>query len=530
MERTGVQVETGRSQGSLSASSGFLQRQCACGTHTMGGGQCAECQKTKIDIGGRPLQAKLALSPPGDRYEQEADRIALEHAVPMAGSGWLAERPGLDVAHAKSGVGSMLGVDLGDVKVRSTVLTGAPVGTMARTRSRTVEIEPEVFRPSTPIGQALLAHELTHVVQQMPEAPLPEGLGDAHRDRYQPVGKAPAGMEQHCISCSSCERSAPAPASATTFADVQRTYRTTTDATVRSSTLDLGVATARSNASRLYRNSTRPPVSTLRESYERETGIRISYDNPFTGVSQDHVERAYRAWAENPTQSDPPWVLLAIWVKEGLPETEAETRNSAGIPANSDADARAIYRSLVYFMNMGADVYIAHTAVAGGDNRADFAAGTGAAHDTNFRDQITRQVRAGRLPRDISGEIDATMSVASAGPGRYRVTATPRFQELSLMLVDAFYREQRDALVADPRVGANPDPGLVYMRWNMRSSTFNNFLNRTPNADPDGTTPSLTDWAFHRQVRETEYGQSRRNAIRFKYLLEVFQHVYEDTP
>lgn len=76
MERAGVQVETGRNQGLRSSSSGVLQRQCACGTHTMGGGQCADCQKNTMAVGGRPLQTKLRINEPGDVYEQEADRVA----------------------------------------------------------------------------------------------------------------------------------------------------------------------------------------------------------------------------------------------------------------------------------------------------------------------------------------------------------------------------------------------------------------------------------------------------------------------
>jgi hypothetical protein len=334
-------------------------------------------------------------------------------------------------------------------------------------------------------------------------------------------------MAQHSIGCSgSCD--SPAPPAGTTFADVQRTFAATKDPATRSSVLTKGIATARANATRLYRGSARPPVSTLREQYEREAAIDISYDNPFIGVSQDHVEQAYRAWAENPAASVPPWVLLAVWVKEGLTEPSVATANAAGIPAAIAADARAIYRSMNYFVNMGADVYIHHTAVAGADNRADFAAGTGSAHDTAFRAQIDRQVKAGRLPRDLSADIDATLTVAAAGPGTYRVTATPRFYELSLLLVDAFYREQREALVRDPRVGKDPDPGLVYMRWNMKANSFNDFLNRPPNPDLGGSVPSRETWAFHRPVVESEYGQARRNAIRYKYLLEVFRHAYED--
>jgi hypothetical protein len=403
-----------------------------------------------------------------------------------------------------------------------------------------VHVARDGYDPATPIGQALLAHELTHVVQQSDGDMLPAGPRPEHADRGRARTAAPPGMAQHSVSCSSCNQ--PPPVAATNFTDVANTYRSTADAATRIAALDRGIATARGNATRLYQGADRPPVSTLRRQYETETGEQVSYRNPFIGVSQNQVERAYRAWAENPTASEPPWVLLAIWVKEGLGEATPEQRLPGGIPATSAADARAIYRSMAYYQNFGADVYIAHTATAGSDNTANFRPGSGAAHDTAFRAQVTRQVAAGRLVRDVSAEIDAALSVAGgvadagpdagsgSGPGRFIVTPSSRFAELSLLLVDAYYREQRDLLAADPRVGARPDPGLVYMRWNMRASTFNDFLNRAPNPDPDGGVPSRTDWAFHRRMPDTEYGQARRNAMRFKYLLEIFQHAYEDRP
>jgi hypothetical protein len=464
--------------------------------------------------------------------EGAADAVAQRYAEPLVREhGWLGRPGGLDAGHAQRAVGGQLGADLSDVAIRSGRLPGAPAGALASVEHGVVHLAPGGFDPGTPIGQALLAHELTHVVQQSADAALPAGPGAVHADRGRPVGRAPEGMAQHSISCAPGNKSAPA--AATTFSDVAKVYQTSADPAVRAAALTQGIATARANAARLYQNAGKPPVSTLRQQYEAETGADVP-DNPHIGVSQDSVERAYRAWAENPGSAEPPWVLLAVWVKEGLGEDPPEKIYPGGIPANSAADAKAIYRSMAYFNNFGADVYLAHTAVAGSDNATDFAPGTGAGHDTAFRAQITRQVTDGRLPRDISGEIDAALSVTPAapatpaGPGTFTVAASPRFAELSLMLVDAFYREQKAALAADPRVGPDPDPGLVYMRWNMRASTFNDFLNRVPNPDPGGGTPSREQWAFHRPIANSEYGQSRRNAMRFKFLLEVFQHGYED--
>ena len=64
-------------QKSTDFTSGVLQRKCACGNHTMAGGECEECKKNKL-MGkvGLPLQTKLTISQPGDQYEQEADRVA----------------------------------------------------------------------------------------------------------------------------------------------------------------------------------------------------------------------------------------------------------------------------------------------------------------------------------------------------------------------------------------------------------------------------------------------------------------------
>ena len=56
----------------------LLQRKCACGgkAHS-GGAECPECRRRKL-LGQRPplVQPKLIINEPGDRFEQEADRVA----------------------------------------------------------------------------------------------------------------------------------------------------------------------------------------------------------------------------------------------------------------------------------------------------------------------------------------------------------------------------------------------------------------------------------------------------------------------
>ncbi|UJP07336.1 MAG: DUF4157 domain-containing protein, partial [Nitrosomonas sp.] len=53
------------------SSGNLLQRKCACGNHTMAGGECTECAKKKT-----ALQRKLTIGASNDPLELEADRVA----------------------------------------------------------------------------------------------------------------------------------------------------------------------------------------------------------------------------------------------------------------------------------------------------------------------------------------------------------------------------------------------------------------------------------------------------------------------
>lgn len=59
--------------------SGLLQRKCACGGTPGLSGDCEECSRKRLNVQRRAppgLQTKLAINQPGDRFEQEADRMA----------------------------------------------------------------------------------------------------------------------------------------------------------------------------------------------------------------------------------------------------------------------------------------------------------------------------------------------------------------------------------------------------------------------------------------------------------------------
>lgn len=62
----------------------LLQRKCACGGTPGPTGECAECRRNRtLGQDQQTLQPKLRVNRPGDRYEQEADRVA-EQVMRMA--------------------------------------------------------------------------------------------------------------------------------------------------------------------------------------------------------------------------------------------------------------------------------------------------------------------------------------------------------------------------------------------------------------------------------------------------------------
>lgn len=177
------------------SSQGLLQRKCACGQHILTGGTCTQCRSTSKSP--QPLQAKLRVGGANDRYEQEADRVAdqvmtmserpaVSAAAPRVQR--LARQPAapsdaapgsVDRVLASSGMGlesslrhdmeQRFGHDFSAVQVH----TGAAAAQSARdisahayTVGHNIVFGAGKFAPKAKEGRRLLAHELTHVVQQ----------------------------------------------------------------------------------------------------------------------------------------------------------------------------------------------------------------------------------------------------------------------------------------------------------------------------------------------------------------------------
>jgi hypothetical protein len=178
---------------------GVVQRKCACGGSASAlSGECVDCQKEKLHV--RP---KLRISRPGDAYEREADLVASQvltetaprhfGATPVRIQRYPSDTgaPAADEPTSVAGVLSSPGTALSSSVKREMeerfghdfshvrVHTGAAadrstrdVDALAYTVGRHVVFAAGRFTPETDVGRRLLAHELTHVLQQSHTTPM----------------------------------------------------------------------------------------------------------------------------------------------------------------------------------------------------------------------------------------------------------------------------------------------------------------------------------------------------------------------
>jgi|GEM_PF-5622902 len=128
------------------------QSRCSCGARAPSGEECEECRKKQIlrrastaslPAGFAPQSVRKVLSGPGKPLDDEIRR-ALE---------------------------PRFGADFGAVRLHDDAMAGhsaSQIGALAYASGPHVVFAPGRFRPRTPEGMALLAHELAHVVQQDP--------------------------------------------------------------------------------------------------------------------------------------------------------------------------------------------------------------------------------------------------------------------------------------------------------------------------------------------------------------------------
>lgn len=204
---------------SRTASSGLLQRRCACGSRTHGSlGECDGCSRKRIPA----LQTKMRVSVPGDAFELEADQVAGRvmtmsspkndqdaNAQPAAsgvqrrvsnGSSGLSEAPDI-VNEVLRSPGQPLdsatraffeprfGHDFSRVRVHADAKATASaraVDALAYTVGEHIAFESAQFNPNSHSGRKLLAHELTHVLQQQSSYAAGGAFTSTHAQQLQP--------------------------------------------------------------------------------------------------------------------------------------------------------------------------------------------------------------------------------------------------------------------------------------------------------------------------------------------------------
>ena len=171
---------------------GMLQRMCACGNHMAGGGECNECAKKK-----GMLQRSLTIGASNDPLEQEADRIAdqvlaarlnssiknvsslIPHYTGQAAGQMTTVSASVDrtlvtpgrplEAGLRQDMEQRFGYDFSRVRIHADVAAEQSAREMnanAYTVGGDIVFAAGQFAPGTLEGRRLLAHELTHVVQQ----------------------------------------------------------------------------------------------------------------------------------------------------------------------------------------------------------------------------------------------------------------------------------------------------------------------------------------------------------------------------
>jgi subtilisin family serine protease len=258
-------------------------------------------------------------------------------------------------------------------------------------------------------------------------------------------------------------------------------------------------------------------------------------NNPLIGVTDEMIKVCYNAFYMHGAISKPE-VLMAFWKKEGSDkQASVKAFGTSGVNASSAENAIAIFRSNTYYLEMGMDVLIHFTAVTGSDNAANISDSNAKDHELAFKNKIDELVKTKYLSRNLVNDINSSLNVQVTGPGLYAVNPSSHFYIYSLLVMDALLRYHEDQLKKVIDYGGIADIGLIYMHWNMRESSFIAFIKSANKHRKEskylvnGNPISLIDWAFNRCPIAGEFDQSRSNAIKVRYFVEIFKLVFDDS-
>jgi Domain of unknown function (DUF4157) len=154
---------------------GVLQAKCACGGTPGPDGECAECRAKR-------LTQRRWNSESVQRKAFDSAGMSMSLSLPTSGGVSLGEE-------VRSALEQRFAADFSEVRIHADALAGKSaleLGARAFTRGRDIYFAPGRYQPTTPSGLGLLAHELTHVVQQQNSRfPSPGATNRAAQTRVQ---------------------------------------------------------------------------------------------------------------------------------------------------------------------------------------------------------------------------------------------------------------------------------------------------------------------------------------------------------
>jgi hypothetical protein len=130
----------------------LLQRKCACGQHDSAGGECEKCRKEREGT----LQRTAVTAAPSNSIPSIVPDVLSSPGQPLE-------------THTRSFMESRFGQDFSQVRIHTDARaseSACSVHALAYTVGQDVVFGAGQYTPETNVGRRLLAHELTHTIQQ----------------------------------------------------------------------------------------------------------------------------------------------------------------------------------------------------------------------------------------------------------------------------------------------------------------------------------------------------------------------------
>lgn len=187
-QHSGAQTSKKTAQGFTPVRTGTLQRQCACGQHSPGGGECEACREK----GEKTLQRSAIGAVTTDTVPTIVHKVLNAPSQPLdAGArAYMEPRFGHDFSRVRVHTGSMAAESARAVNAR------------AYTVGHDVVFGAGKYTPATTAGRALIAHELTHVVQHDRTPPGTSGpvLARAQEPTLSEAAKTGTPLKKQALS------------------------------------------------------------------------------------------------------------------------------------------------------------------------------------------------------------------------------------------------------------------------------------------------------------------------------------------